>query len=71
MKAPEQYAAQVRDTLSALLAAALEACDATDTEEARKRLNAVWFAVHEAQEAINTAERETRRVALATLGQAA
>lgn len=56
-------------TLPALLrkvvAKAQAAASAGDTDEARKMLNEVWFAVHDAQQALNDAEKATRAAALA------
>jgi hypothetical protein len=50
---------------------AQEASLAPDTEAAKRALNAVWQAVHKAQDTINTVERETRRDALANLERVA
>lgn len=44
---------------------------ASDTEAARKALNEVWFATHDAQALINAAERATRDEALNRLETAA
>jgi hypothetical protein len=53
---------------------ARKAHDATlpnDLDSARKALGLVYWALHAAVEAINKAERETRREALNNIGEAA
>lgn len=44
---------------------------ADNTEDARKRLNLVWWALHEATDKLNEAERDTRTEALRNIGEAA
>lgn len=55
----------VRIALDAVVAAAGRAQRAPDLAATKEALNRVWFAVHEAQQAIDDADRETRERALA------
>lgn len=61
----------VTASLDAVVKQASDARNASDLDAMRKALNAVWFATHQAQEAVTAAERETRREALAQLEPAA
>jgi hypothetical protein len=59
------------DALNRVVELAESARDATCLDEAKRQLNAVWFAVHHAAETINDLDRETRREALNNIGEAA
>lgn len=60
-----------RDGLSRTARAVQDATNAPDTEAARKALNAVWFATHNAQQLLNDVERATRDEALRQLEERA
>lgn len=61
----------VSAAIRAILRKVQDATLAPDLDAARKALNEVWFATHEAQQLINEAERATRAEALAALENAA
>lgn len=62
---------QISKAMRRIAATVQDAINAPDTEAARKALNAVWNATHDAQQLINDAEREARTAALAKLENAA
>jgi hypothetical protein len=63
-------AATVQAAVNAVEQAAREAATAPDLAAMKVALNRVWFATHKAQEAINAADAQTRRAALAKLDMA-
>lgn len=60
MTLPPTASGQVDAALRAVTEAAQTAQDTSDLEAAKRALNAVWWAVHDATETLNRAERETR-----------
>jgi hypothetical protein len=60
----EERAAMIRRRTEAVVDFAKAAHTETDLAAAKRALNAAWFAIHDAQTAINEAERETRAEAL-------
>lgn len=64
--APE-LEAHIKAALQRLAEAAQAPLTAKDTAAARKAVNAVWYAVHDASAAITKAEEETRRAFLAQI----
>jgi predicted nucleic acid-binding Zn-ribbon protein len=65
------HATEIRHLLEILALHVEDARTARNTQECREALNRVWNDVHDAQEALNDAERETRRMALERIGDAA
>lgn len=61
----------VNDALRRIRSEADAACAASDLDAAKAALNRVWFAVHDAHDTLTEAERETRREALARIGEPA
>jgi hypothetical protein len=55
---------RVSAAIRAVASAAHEATLPNDLDSARRALGLVWWAIHDAQAAINEAERETRDEAL-------
>jgi hypothetical protein len=69
MKMDKSAEAAVTDALTEVCIAAKIAQTSPDLEAAKVALNRVWNAVHDAQALITKADNETRRAALARLGE--
>jgi hypothetical protein len=65
LKLSPERADAVAKAIRAVTHKAHQAEQATDTVAARKAMNEVWFAVHDAQQLLNDAEKATRDEALA------
>lgn len=71
MTLPDAQSEAIRKALAKVVHTATEAQSGPDLETIRKILNAVWFAVHDAQQLLNDTERQARDAALLALEQAA